>query len=640
MPKKKTTSKISTGVYHRSFEFSREAINEEARTVELSFSSETREVERWYGIEILDHSPGSVRLGRLQNKAPLLLDHAREKQLGVVEDVTIGTDRTGRAVVRFGKSALADEIFQDVLDGIRTKVSVDYRTYKAVLEEENADKADVYRVIDWEPYELSIVSVPADDSVGVGRNEDATDKTFLIVERSNTVNKCPHCQRDLKENETCTCKTQERTTTPPATPPVDVSVVENNAAKKERQRIADITAIGESQKMPDLARQFIDNGGTLDQFRAAVIEKMPGVTAVETSPDIGLTDKETREFSMNKIIHALAMPGNRQAAEAAAFEFEASEAVGKKMGKDARGFYLPNEVMRGTIKRDLVVGTATAGGNLVATDLTGFIDLLRNRMKIVQLGAQVLTGLVGNLAIPELTGGATSYWVTENAAPTESEQTFGQVPLTPKTVGAYTDIGRRLILQTSLDVEAIVRADLATQLALAIDLAAINGSGTSNQPTGILNTTGIGDVAGGTNGAAPTYTHMIELETDVAAANADVDGMGLLTSPEIRGKLKTTQRFTSTDTPVWEGKEVNGYRAEVSNQIPKTLVKGSSSDCHAIIFGNFRDLMIGQWGVLDILVDPYTGGAAGTARVRVLQDVDVAVRHAASFSAMKDARNI
>jgi len=248
--------------------------------------------------------------------------------------------------------------------------------------------------------------------------------------------------------------------------------------------------------------------------------------------------------------------------------------------------------------------------------------------------------LVGNIAIPRATGGATAYWVAETGAPTESQQAFDQVALSPKTVGAFTDISRKLLLQSSIDVEGFVRNDLATVLALAIDLAGINGSGASNQPTGILNTAGIGSVAGGTNGLAPTYQNMIDLETAVALANADVGAMGYLTNAKVRGKLKSTQKVaTYGDDFVWgEDGAVNGYAATVSNQVPSNLTKGTSTGvCSAILFGNFADLIIGQWGALDLTVDPYTGSTSGTVRVVALQDVDIAVRHAESFAAMKDA---
>jgi len=242
------------------------------------------------------------------------------------------------------------------------------------------------------------------------------------------------------------------------------------------------------------------------------------------------------------------------------------------------------------------------------------------------------------LPIPKQSAAGTAAWVAEGAAITPADQTFSEITMSSKTCASMTEFSRRLLLQSSVDVESLISQDLAKVVGLAVDLAAINGSGASNQPTGILKTTGIGDVAGGTNGLQPTFANIVDLESDVAAANADVDGMAYLTSPEIRGTLKQTEKATNTAQFVWDKDGTNGYRAFVSNQVPKTLTKGTSSNGHAIIFGNFHDLIIGQWGGgIDLLVDPYTKAETAQIRVRVLADIDIAIRHAESFSAMRDA---
>jgi HK97 family phage major capsid protein len=297
-----------------------------------------------------------------------------------------------------------------------------------------------------------------------------------------------------------------------------------------------------------------------------------------------------------------------------------------------------------TAQRDLLVGTPTAGGNLVATELlaSSFIDILVNQMKVMGMGATMLTDLQGNIAIPRATAGSVGYWVAENIPSTESQQAFDQVALTPKTAGAFVDYSRRLLLQSSIAVEAFVRMDIARSIALMIDLAAIMGTGASNQPRGLLNTAGIGSVAGGVNGAAPTWDNMVDLESAVANANADTGSMGYLTNTRVRGRLKRTQKFTGTNgQEIWQNGAINGYRAEVSNQVPSNLTKGTSNGvCSAILFGNWRDLIIGMWGGLDIMLDPYTGATAGTKRVIALQDVDVNVRYPVSFAAMQDALTV
>jgi len=227
---------------------------------------------------------------------------------------------------------------------------------------------------------------------------------------------------------------------------------------------------------------------------------------------------------------------------------------------------------------------------------------------------------------------------------TESQPAFDQVSLTPNTVGGFTDYTRKMLLQSTPDIEFLVRSDLATTVATEIDRVAINGSGTGAEPTGILNTSGIGSVAGGTNGAAPTWANIVDLESAVANSNADVAALGYLTNSKVRGKLKQTEKASSTGQFVWGGDTaepglglLNGYQAGVSNNVPSNLSKGTGTNLSAIIFGNFADLLIGQWGILDLLVDPYTFSSTGTVRVVALQDVDVSVRHAESFAAMLDA---
>ena len=598
----------------RALTVERAAVNLEARTVELAFASETP-YERYWGIEILDTTTTSMRMGRMTSGANLLCDHNTRDVVGVVESVSVGADRIARAVVRFGKSARASEVFQDVADGIRRNVSVGYMIHKAVLVE-SADGLDTYRVTDWEPFEVSMVSVPADASVGVGRSA-----------------------------ETIAAPGPQATTTAPATPASPAPNLTQKAntmtieVVAERNHAAEISKIAST--IPggaDMAMKAIQAGQTVEQFQQECLRALASKPL--PSSDIGLTKAEAKRYSILKVARYLANP-DASSYNDIGFERACSEAAAKVMGRAAQGVYLPSDVQ----KRDLVVGTATAGGNLVQTDVLvgSFIDALRNAMVIDRLGTRMLTGLVGNVAIPRQTGGATIYWVAENTAPTESQQSIGQVTMSPKTAGGFTDIGRTLMNQTSLDVENFVLNDLAVNLGLGIQQAAINGSGASNQPSGLL-TRITASVIGGTNGLAPTWQHMIDLETNVAVANADVGSMAYLVNAKVRGKLKSTQKFASTNgMPIWDSgaTPINGYNAAVTNAVPSNLVKGTSgATCSAIIFGNFSDLMIGMWGGVDLIRDPYANSTTGGVRIVALQDVDVNVRNVESFATMVDALTV
>lgn len=610
----KPGSKVS-----RAFQITRSEVDSENRTVSLAFASEFP-VERWWGKEVLDMSPASIRLDRLRSGGPLIMDHDTTDQVGVIESVEIGVDRVARALVRFGRGARADEVFNDVVDGIRRNVSVGYVIHRAVLQEEG-DDGDVYRVTDWEPYEITICSVPADPSVGVGRATEE-NPVVQIIERSEP--KMPEGNK-INEQELIARGTSE-------------------GVQVERKRVAEITAMGAQFRQyggDKMAGEAIQSGKGSDEFRAQLLQHV--AAAPKPTADIGLTDGEVRGFRFLRLMNALANPQDKKAQDAAAFEMECSRAVAESMGRSPQGFFVPNDVIRSQ-HRALNVGTATAGGNLVATDLLSqdFIELLRNAMVLSGLGVRTLSGLVGNIAIPRQTGGATAYWVTEGNAPTTSQLAVDQVAMSPKTVGAYTDITRKLLLQSSLDVEMMVRQDLAITLGLELERAAINGSGSGAEPKGILNTVGIGSVAGGTNGLAPNWGHIVDLETNVQVANAAVGSLGYLTNAKVRGKLKKTEKAAGATVGnfVWEkdSEPLNGYKAAITNMVPSVLDKGSSTGiCSALLFGNFADLVIGLWGALDITVDPYSNSTSGTVRIVTLQDADVAVRHAASFAAMKDA---
>jgi HK97 family phage major capsid protein/HK97 family phage prohead protease len=580
-------------------------VDTESRTIEFPFSSELP-VERWFGDEVLSHGEKAADLSRLNDGAPLLFNHNTDEIIGVVERSWIDKDKRGYAKVRFAKTARADEVLGMVNDGILRNVSFGYRIVDMV--ESVKDGKSTYTATRWEPYEISMVTIPADPTVGVGRAETSEMRAINLTRAESE----PAQPADQPPEEV-TMSEQH----------VDVEVIATQAAEAERSRIAAISALGERHKLPELARTLIDSGKGLDEARAAFLENIQ----VEQKPvtgkeaDIGLSQKEVREYSFLRAMNALANPGDRAAWDAAAFEREVSEAGAKAAGKSSRGLFIPSEILRN--KRDLTAGTNNAGGFTVATELMAdsFIEMLRNRAVVMRAGATMMSGLVGNVAIPRQSAAATAYWVAENNAPTESQQTLAQVTMSPKTVGAWTDISRRLLIQSSIDVEAMVRRDLATVIALAVDTAALYGTGgANNQPTGIKNVSGINtrDFAA-TN---PTFAELVGMETEAAVDNADIGTLVYLFNPAQRGALKTTEKATGTAQFVWEpGNTVNGYRTEVSNQV-------TAGD---VFFGNFADLLVGMWSGLDLMVDPYSGSTAGTVRVVALQDVDVAVRNAVSF---------
>ncbi len=378
------------------------------------------------------------------------------------------------------------------------------------------------------------------------------------------------------------------------------------------------------------------------------------ITVEDSDLSIGMSAKELQNYSLLRMIRcAYEAHSDPHAWEGAGLELEASRAMAKKLGRDPKGFFVPWDLMispvdrRGAAMRlqnTQQAGNPETGGYLVRTDLlaSSFIDVLRAKMVTRQAGAQVLTGLVGDIDIPKKTQTSSAYWIGEGTSPTKSELKFGQIEGRPRTIGAYLQLTRRFLKQSSVDAEMMVRDDLATTLAIGIDLAGLHGLGAANQPRGVQYTTGIGLVAGGADGLAPGWSHIVGLETEVAVDNADIGSLGYITNAKVRGKLKQTQKVAGQTGMVWDelspSTPLNGYPAHVTNQVASNLVKGNSGAvCSAIFFGNWADLVYLMWGGLDIIVDPYTNSTSGDVLITGMQDVDVVERRPQSFSAMLDA---
>jgi HK97 family phage major capsid protein len=267
------------------------------------------------------------------------------------------------------------------------------------------------------------------------------------------------------------------------------------------------------------------------------------------------------------------------------------------------------------------VGSATAGGNLVGTNLLAgsFIELLRNKMLLYNLGARQLTGLVGNIAIPRQSGAGTAVWETEATGNTsESAQTYDQVTMSPNEVSAYTEISHKLLLQATPGIEGLIQDDIARVLAIAIDLAGFHGSG-GTQPTGIAGTSGVGSVAGAGFG----WDAIVEFETDVEVGNALNGSLAYVTDPTTRGLLKTRPKVSGYPEFLMDRDgRLNTFPCFSSNQIT----------AGAMFFGDFSQVLVGEWGSLELQVNPFIKDVEGLIRIVGRQAVDIGVRHGGAFS--------
>ena len=642
-------TKLPLGMLRRYLPMEQESltVTQETRTVQLSISS-SQPIEQWFATEILEHRDGSVNLSRAKSGGQVLFNHNPDDYIGVIQECWLdpGTERC-YAIVRFDTHPRAEQIFTSVQSGILRNVSIGYQVKEWAIEEGNKkDLNPTVRATSWELLEVSFVSVPADPSVGVDRSFPMTDPTE-------------------PEGETVEETLPDEAGAEPAEPSTQILIQENKPVEiptelleAERSRTASLIALGDKHSLKkELVQQWIANGVDLQSARSQVLDLIQSQSAqkdqVAPLNPLGLSNREKESYSIARALHnrLQLMEGK---APAQGLELEVHRAIEAKLGRPTEGIYVPARDLNWGLntrgyygQRDTMqTGQDTLGGNLVDTELRSseFIDALRNRAMISRLGARMLSGLQGNLDIPRQSGVTTTYWVAEGGTITESNLTIDLISMRPRDLTCLTSVTRRMLMQGSLDVEALIRFDMLQQMALGIDLAAISGTGISNQPLGILNYPGVNSVAIGANGGAPAWSHLVQLETEIAVDNADDGTCYYLTNARTRGKLKTTAKVTGQDVFLWTDSPtekgmgmINGYGAAVSNQVPSNGTKGSGSSLSSIIFGDFSQLLIGEWGVLEIMPNPYGQGyPSGSVQIRTMVTVDVVPRRPQYFAVITD----
>lgn len=601
------------------------SIDAETRECELSFSSE-EPYQRWWGIEVLGHGAGEMDMSWMASgRAPFLSDHDACEQIGVITRAWIDRGRKGRAVVRFGKSDDAEQEMQDAMDAVRVNVSVGYEIRELELVKQEGD-VKTYRVTDWMPLECSLVAIPADMTVGIGRSAPAP--------------------------------TAGRIPATPKTPEPEMTAAANTDTAKTgdqiyRDNVASIGRLAEAYsqfiKPADMAKAIAD-GADAFKFQELIIQRMQsGATDVTTTAALGASRKEVAKYSFMRALQAM-IPGSNVDA---GIERELSRAIAQQVGREAEGFFIPSDIFAGrtvnagqadgTGRRDFTVGTSTEAGNLVQTDVAGqlFTDVLRPALVMGRLGVTMLPGLRSNLLIPRKSVAGTLAMLTEVAAASETQPTTTQVTMSPKRISAYVDPSKQAIIQSEVGIEAMIRDDLLSTAGVLIENQGINGSGTSPNARGIRNVSGVGSVVGGTNGLALAWSHITGLEAAVANANAaSTDRAGYLVNTKAVNTSKNTQKAANLPF-IWDNtaNPLNGYRAGVTNNVPSNLTKGTSSGvCSSLVFSSdWSMFVLGLFGGLDVTVDPYTLATTGQLRITLNQFIDWACRQPGAFSVMDDA---
>jgi len=611
-------------------------LNEKERTVEIVFTTgEGGRRYDWYEgveyIEELDVTPQSVRTNRLDKGLSVIDNHNSYEGIdgvfGVTEDYRFENgELIGTA--RFASDEDSEKRFRKIVDGILRHVSLGYIVHEYTKSRGKDDRLDTYRATDWEPTELSFTPVSFETTNGVRNGHHQTNEVKIISEERTM--KIYDAEGNLIDDDGNILKTRaeivaERAVPTPTPTPAVISKTERNAVivedrKLEKARVLEIRALGKEHDLVDAADKAVDEDMSVNAFRTSVLDHIKDTRSAPIAPEakIGLTDKEVGKFSLVRALSA-SLSGDWSKA---GFERECSQHIETLMGREAKGFFLPHEIqMRTMQKRTMNVADDSAGGYLVQNEYGSLIEYLYANTVLGNAGVTILNGLQGDVSIPKQTGKSTFYWLSEDEDGTDTEPTLGNVILMPKTVAGAVPMTRKLLKQSIPSVEALVMNDLNRGLALTMDAAGLTGTGVDGQPLGLLNTTGIATSTIASAGS-PTWVETVEFETDVDIANALMGNISWISTPAVKGNLKTVSKDSGSGQFIMrDDGTVNGYGLQSTTQMP----------ANGIVFGDWSSLLIGMWGAMDVMADVSTKAASGGLVLRVFQDMDIGQRHIESF---------
>ena len=640
-------------VFKREFNLTAVA-QEEGKGIRFEFSSE-EPVQRWFGAEVLSHAPGAADLTRLRSGGLHLWNHDPNVVLGRITNCDIGANRKGWVETKWSPNTLEPGSEErkrrvDIEAGITTNASFLYEIREAIDMGE-----DRILVTKWSPLEASTVPIPADITVGHSDPTQGADRSQPPIAPPGVEQQpeAPPVAAVGSRAAEATIDSKLPPTSPTImtveTPPNAEEAVRSavaSAATAERQRVTSISKLCNMHNMPEtLADELINNGRSLEEAQTVVLEKLgrtsrelqPGGVHTEAGALIGMDQRQIGQYRLMNVLRHLAEPTSAAARDAAGFELECSAEAQKRFQRSANGVLVPFDVLIG--RRDQQVGSLSKGGALVGTELLAgsFIELLRNRSALMQSGITQINGLTGNVDIPRKTAASSHYWVGEDVDVTASDVTFGLISSTPKTIGVRVPVSRRAMIQTTPDIDTLVRSDMSETLALGIDKSGLYGTGANAQPLGLKNVTGIGSatldggadliypaaLGGGTHDTG-VWANYVTMRGNAYAGNVDVTAARYIMNGITMAGCEQTLRASAagSDYIVNDQGNIGRYPVVMSNQI----------ETNDVFFGDFADMVLLTWGGLDIVVDNLTQAAKGQVIFTVMQDVDWVCRRAASFS--------
>ena len=619
------------------------------RVVRCSISSETPytrymadpESGEWVkALEVLGHKPGEIDDTRMRDGLVIQDTHYGE-QIGIMDKPEV-KDGKICGTIRFGHSQKARDIEADALDGIKRNMSVGY-----IVNEYKRDGVDaktglpIFRVTNWTPYEASFVNVPADTNIGVGRAE-ADEPTTRTAAK-------PAAESTNKKG----IQIMDKPTTAGYTAEQKTKIREMaSAAHVSGEEVADI--LTSERSFEEIREELLNRR----EKYLAELAKKPTMPAAEARAVIDEGDKKKirQKYDFAKVLRYYAdVAESKFSSIDIGFEREVSDELAKQTGRAVQGILLPdfvgNRAAANESDGSLTLGTPayntdTAAGGITGIGGTGkdtiatmllsgqFIDALVATLVLrEQLGAEVLTGLVGNISIPK--GGSISGgWVAEGSNASKKNPTFGQITATPHTYGAYVDITRKLLLQSSVNVQAKVLEWLMYACAAGIETAAFQGSGTSGAPKGLCTA-----ISGTAWGNTPTFDKIVDLIAATKIANSYKPSMKFVGDAGVWAKLAKTRDFeVLTDGAADGAKNVGAIGGCVrlldtatNKVIGRDFVEANLMPEKKLLFGDFTQLTVCLWSGTDIIVDPYANDTNGGLRLVALQDSDILIKRPESF---------
>ncbi|WP_294344700.1 phage major capsid protein [Prosthecochloris sp.] len=628
--------RVKSGIHYRQADISVRADGDGGtNTYEFDFSSEVPVDGRWmwvedqeryvYGTEVLLHGKANVDLSFIgSGRAPFLRDHNWTRQAGVIEGVELDESRKVLRVnnLKFSRSQDGQDLQGDIDDGIRKNVSVGYIIEEVVeAEPPQRDTPGVYHVTKWKPYEVSSVSIPADEGVGFRqRSDDMHFETVVFRSKQQSNNNKEEEREMVPENN----NTGDRGNQNPATNQPEILVAERETDFDSILGVAKLNA----KRFPDgldLANEAVAKGEKFASFIPRYMEALKEESERQATVKLDLSKNEKTRFSLLSVVRQ--MSEGVTADNIKGFEKEVSDEYIKSRGYEPQhgGFVVPYEAI--PLKRAAIISTTTGAGAVEEIHSGEVIEFLRDEATITRAGARMISGLVGKFDMARIGVGTSAYWVDEVAESgsdiTTSAMDIDLLQFTPNTLGVDQALTRRMLNQTSLDVEAIVRQDMFAELADAIDLAGLAGTGASNQPTGIMYTSGVNTEEIATE-ATPAWSDIVNMETAVAEDKALKGSLAYVAHPTAIGNMKQTLKASGVPGFIAEDGQTNGYTLFSTSNALKGAVK-------SIIFGNFNELMIGMWGGIELVVNPYLYAKKGITVLTAFQDIDVQLRHPVSF---------